>query len=329
MPIFILPTKGPATYRGKYPTRARSIGDAAMGRLVELNDGTRLWAFNYIAADWCNGRLNSDFGSCLARAVPMTESQYAELMRAAELLKGRAQIAGHGRRAELEARVREIVSAIPDMVEPAAKPAPQPAADDRETVRINLRRQAAGMAAIADSENAPTQALKVALARPDATRRDNVEYYAGREAFQRGEPESACPYYARDKFGDNCRHARWTLGWREARDNVPGPDAADVIGEAGTRAGIRTVDATPAWAGILPLLRAAVENGTPKGRAMAWAEIERMAALADERNAMAPALFTLATSANETRHCVPGMAGEELESAISGAWAALGTESGK
>ena len=48
---------------------------------------------------------------------------------------------------------------------------------------------------------------------------------------------------------------------------------------------VRTIDATPTWAGILPMLRLAIENGTAEGRAIAWEEIARMARAADKWNA--------------------------------------------
>lgn len=43
----------------------------------------------------------------------------------------------------------------------------------------------------------------------------------------------------------------------------------------------RTIDITPTWSGILPLLLVAYSEGTDKGRASALAELRRMAALAD------------------------------------------------
>lgn len=43
----------------------------------------------------------------------------------------------------------------------------------------------------------------------------------------------------------------------------------------------QTVDITPNWKGTLPLLLAGIENGTATGRAMARAELQRMAQIAD------------------------------------------------
>lgn len=41
------------------------------------------------------------------------------------------------------------------------------------------------------------------------------------------------------------------------------------------------IDMTPTWLGILPLLLAALENGTAEGRNAAMTELRRMAQLAD------------------------------------------------
>lgn len=63
---------------------------------------------------------------------------------------------------------------------------------------------------------------------------------------------------------------------------------AEITGEPEAPA-VQVIDMTPTWAAILPLLRAGIENGTPEGRRIAGAELARMAALADERNALASA----------------------------------------
>lgn len=44
---------------------------------------------------------------------------------------------------------------------------------------------------------------------------------------------------------------------------------------------VGTIDITPTWAGILPVLLAAIENGTPEGRRFAISELRRMAQIAD------------------------------------------------
>ena len=44
---------------------------------------------------------------------------------------------------------------------------------------------------------------------------------------------------------------------------------------------VGTIDITPTWEAILPIMLAAVENGTQKGRAIAKEELLRMAKLAD------------------------------------------------
>lgn len=115
MTIFILPTSGATSYRGKYPFRARSISGSTgrdTGRHIELMNGTRLWSCDDKTPEFSCARLADDYESCFARAVPMTGEQYATLHGAAVLLRERAQIAGHGRRAELEGRVLALVRSI-------------------------------------------------------------------------------------------------------------------------------------------------------------------------------------------------------------------------
>lgn len=198
-PVFILPTSGNVRYRGGRPSHARYVSAGDTGLHVELNDGTRLWTAK--AAEL--PKAAADCSDMRARAVPMTAEQYAKLMEAAELLRTRANFNGRGPRAEITARVRDMVESIkPDEVA------------DVSPVRLNLRRQAEGMAAIAKAEQ------------------------------------------------------------RES------------ISET-----VRTIDMTPTWAGILPALRALIENSNPEGRRTAWAELERMAALADERNQLSGELY--------------------------------------
>lgn len=45
-----------------------------------------------------------------------------------------------------------------------------------------------------------------------------------------------------------------------------------------------SIDMTPTWQGVMPMLLAAVRDGTPKGRHEASAEINRLAGLADRAN---------------------------------------------
>ena len=47
----------------------------------------------------------------------------------------------------------------------------------------------------------------------------------------------------------------------------------------------KTVDVTPTWRGVIPLILAALENGTDAGRRLALSEIGRMAEAADKWNA--------------------------------------------
>ena len=44
---------------------------------------------------------------------------------------------------------------------------------------------------------------------------------------------------------------------------------------------MKTIDITPTWEAVLPLLLAAFEDGTPEGRRMAREELRRMASIAD------------------------------------------------
>ena len=110
----------------------------------------------------------------------------------------------------------------------------------------------------------------------------------------------------------------------------PTPEPAERTDEKG-----RTyIDLTPTWSGMLGTLRMLIENGDATGRKTAWAELVRMAALADERNEFATilrgketiseTLGNLATAANETAHNVPaGTARDELDAAIAAGFAAL------
>lgn len=45
---------------------------------------------------------------------------------------------------------------------------------------------------------------------------------------------------------------------------------------------VGTIDLTPTWVGVLPLLLAAYSEGTPHGRQLAYAELLRMAKIADQ-----------------------------------------------
>jgi len=44
---------------------------------------------------------------------------------------------------------------------------------------------------------------------------------------------------------------------------------------------IGTVDITPTWVAVVPVLLAAIENGTSEGRRLAIEELKRMASIAD------------------------------------------------
>lgn len=127
MTVFLLPTAGKADYRGKYPTRARSVGATGSGgRHVELNNGARLWSIDDRTPEFNAASRYDDYAAILARAVPMTTEQYAELMRAAELDRSILGIAGNTRRESIREQARQIRLAIkaPATVEPEAPAAP-------------------------------------------------------------------------------------------------------------------------------------------------------------------------------------------------------------
>lgn len=248
--VFILPTVSPIKYRGKYPTRARSISGSTsrnVGRHIELNDGTRLWSATDRTPEFSAGSLSDDYASVKARAVPMSAGHYEKLKEAGLLARTRIEIAGHGRRERLEADVRAIVVAI--QPEPAA-PAPAPVHSGADIANAaplcpscanygaaqgDCATCWSGPAAPKASQHAShfwqhdaktdehcrdcgatwdgnrAAAPCKGPTAPAPVRRDNVEYHAGRVAMLAGKPESDCPYLAGGE-----RAARWALGWGEA-----------------------------------------------------------------------------------------------------------------
>jgi hypothetical protein len=52
---------------------------------------------------------------------------------------------------------------------------------------------------------------------------------------------------------------------------------------------MRTIDLAPSWQEVLPILLAAVEDGTAEGRKIARKELARMAEAADKYNELAKA----------------------------------------
>lgn len=51
---------------------------------------------------------------------------------------------------------------------------------------------------------------------------------------------------------------------------------------------VGTINLTPTWAGVLPILIAALEDGTDEGRKLAKLELASMAKAADLYNASVP-----------------------------------------
>lgn len=243
MTVFILPTAGKRGYRGKYPTRAYSVSATRNGgRHVELNNGVRLWSIDDRTPEFNAAGPYDDYAAILARAVRMTAEQYAELQRAAELDRSIIKIAGNTRRESVREQARQIRLAI---TQPTVPPAPATGATG--TIRLNLRRQAASMAEIANNENAATVA-------------------------------------------------------------------------------VRTIDCTPTWAAIVPILRAGIENGTPEGKRLAWLEIERMAALADDRNTLADRLARIESVLDDASISADALAVESVETKASDPFTSLAQE---
>jgi ribosome modulation factor len=298
MTVFILPTSGSIKYRGKYPNRARHLSgytSGPTGRHIELNDGTRLWSATDRTPEFSAGSLNDDYTAIRAKAVPMTDAQYATLKEAAEIARSVVGVAGHGRRARIDAQAREIACSI-------TAPAP----------------------AIAEPE-AP------------AVRRDNVEFHAGSKAFADGVPSDACPYLAGGEraarwlagWNEAPRaprlpvpagslaaaflnpapvpflspaHIEATRDRMTAEDNAAKAEPVTIKLRGFPKAvadipAVETIDMTPTWAAIVPVLLAAMEHGTDKGRDAARIELTRMAALADERNQFATRLAALEATA--------------------------------
>ena len=50
---------------------------------------------------------------------------------------------------------------------------------------------------------------------------------------------------------------------------------------------MRTIDVTPTWTDLMPALFAVLQNGTEEGRAIAQAELTRLAKIVDDQNAEA------------------------------------------
>jgi hypothetical protein len=122
----------------------------------------------------------------------------------------------------------------------------------------------------------------------------------------------------------------------ESRETIESTLRAEVLRlESVARAApVRMIDLTPTWSGMVPTLRALIENGNAEGRRTAWAEIAKAAALADERNRLArieaaadlpETLWRLAMVCSESGalDAIEGMAGEESRAALAGAYAAL------
>lgn len=256
----ILPTRSPAKYRGKYPARARSVSCGATGVHVELNNGLRLWSYGGKLREL--PRVGDDFAAELDAAPAMTAEHYAKLCEAAELSRkapeGETNAARTIARAEKAAAIRDLLDSILAPVPAPAAPVDSGLFDPMGGLR--------GTGHIVPETLAERAGLNV---RPVMA--DNGP------AFEAA-PEVACITVRRNR-----------------RLQAEGMAAiAKAEQQAANVESLRVIDMTPTWTGILPTLRALIENGNPEGRRMAWAELEKMARLADERNRMAESFAELA-----------------------------------
>ncbi len=71
-----------------------------------------------------------------------------------------------------------------------------------------------------------------------------------------------------------------------SRETDPDPETDPMLQnwEAGPKKHVVMIDLTPTWQGILPLLLAALEDGTDQGKQIAREELQRMAKAADAAN---------------------------------------------
>lgn len=113
------------------------------------------------------------------------------------------------------------------------------------------------------------------------------------------EPDEATRYYAQRGegvayFAPTAIEARRLLAEAETNAKVAAEaeasadDVAEAIDTLGAKV-VGMIDLTPTWVAVMPVFIMALESGTATGRAAAREELMRVAALADERNAMAAA----------------------------------------
>lgn len=96
-----------------------------------------------------------------------------------------------------------------------------------------------------------------------------------------GNPNRACDWpqcSCKTEQGEPCKHDDPDFHIRKAQTPPPALKAVPLKKEVGV------IDLTPTWQGVLPLLIAALEDGTPVGKEMAQAELLRMAKAADAAN---------------------------------------------
>lgn len=310
----ILPTRSPAKYRGKYPARARSVSCGATGVHVELNNGLRLWSYGGKLREL--PRVGDDFAAELNAAPAMTAEHYAKLCEAAELSRKAPE--GETNAARTIARA-EKAAAIRDLLDSILAPVPAESLPPAFDPSLSNDAQAATMAGweiatpIGNAEAAPVdesplvQCVRVENLPgglfsvtaevgpgevPDAARIESSYPEAERAARAMAARYGVDVY---DSTAEANRESRARLTVRANR--LAQAEGMAAIAKAEQQAAnadtLRVIDMTPTWAGILPTLRALIENGNPEGRRTAWAELEKMARLADERNRMAESFAEL------------------------------------
>lgn len=311
--FLILPTRGEGAnrYRGKRPTFPRSVSAGATGLHVELNNGLRLWAApGFGPAEL--PKLDSDFAHILAESPAMTAEQYAALCEAAELLRARPTkrdlAASMARRIPGMAAPAEAARVDSGLFDPLGGlrgtgelvPAET---ESREVTCVTVTNADDGAFRIAaeDANGFPTQSIEYAPSHAEAERaarrmaaRFEVSIVdSTREGWQALESAREAERAARAERETVRRNLRLQAeGMAEIARKEQQAKNADTL---------RVIDMTPTWAGILPALRALIENSNSQGRATAWAELERMAALADERNLLAERIEAAAELARGTR----------------------------
>lgn len=315
--FLILPTRSAARYRGKRPTFPRSISAGITGLQVELNNGLRLWAApGFGPAEL--PKLDSDFALIAESAPAMTADEYAALLAAGDLLRGRLSERRESGEAlaELNQRARTMAAAI---------------VNDSHLAERNARDRRAALLAGESPRGGfdPAKPFRVYNRGPwgnvcfdFATLPEAESYLTGqaeRRAFMVTGAAPAGPHG--DSIDPLASFIVWpegvktlaALGWNPPADKsrlwtrAPAPVDSGLIDPLGGLRGtgelapapVRTIDTTPTWAAMESTFRLLIENGNAEGRRTAWEEIAKALRLADERNAMAARLARIVAYRDE------------------------------